>query len=63
MDLLGRVGKSIPKEILLNGINYRQLAFVNPRCELCESGDMIPLEQRFFNSKYKPTAPPLGESE
>jgi len=60
---IGASGKIDPKEILLNGINYRQLAFVNPRCELCEGGDMIPVEQRFFNSKYRPIVPPLGELE
>ena len=26
----------------------------NSRCELCEGGDMIPCDQRFKNSKYKP---------
>lgn len=54
---IGASGKMDPKEIMLNGINYRQLDPSNPHCELCEGGDRIPVEQRFFNSKYKPTVP------
>lgn len=52
--LIGASGKIDPKEILLNGVNYRQLEDRNPHCELCEGGDMIPLEERFYSSKYKP---------
>ena len=26
----------------------------SPHCELCEGGDCIPVEKRFFNSEYKP---------
>jgi len=56
--LIGASGKVDPKEIMLNGINYRQLEHRNPRCELCEGGDMIPVEQRFYGSKYKPSGGP-----
>ena len=52
--MIGASGKIDPKEILLNGVNYRQLEDRNPHCELCEGGDMIPLEERFYSSKYKP---------
>jgi hypothetical protein len=46
-----------PKKIVIDGIFYRQLENVNPRCELCENGDMIPVEARFRKSKYKPIDP------
>jgi hypothetical protein len=50
-------GKIDPKEITIGGINYRQLVPDAPRCELCETGDMIPLEDRFLSSTYKPIWP------
>lgn len=48
-----------PKYIRVGNISHRQLEFANPRCELCESSDMIPLEERFYNSAYKPQTHPL----
>ena len=52
---IGATGKLDPKEMIVGNINYRQLAFVNPRCEICEDmGQMIPIEERFESSKYRP---------
>ena len=48
-----------PKEIVIRGTFHRRLEFNNPRCHLCETGDMIPLEERFITSRYKPSTPPL----
>jgi hypothetical protein len=54
---IGSSGKFDPKEMLIGNIQYRQLAFENPHCEICEDhGDMIPIEERFFGSKYKPSS-------
>lgn len=51
----GATGKPDPKEITLGDINYRGLKHKTPRCELCEDrGDMIPVHERFFNSRYRP---------
>lgn len=47
-------GKPDPKEIIVGDVQYRQLEHANPRCGLCESGDMIPLNERFMSSKYRP---------
>ena len=52
---IGGSGKIDPKEMVIGDTNYRQLEFENPRCELCESGDMIPLEERFLSSTYRPS--------
>lgn len=51
---IGGSGKLDPKEITVGDSQYRQLECENPRCELCEGGDMIPREQRFMTSTYKP---------
>ena len=51
---IGGSEKIDPKEILIGNKNYRQLDPDDPRCELCESGDMIPVKKRFFTSKYRP---------
>jgi hypothetical protein len=48
-----------PKEIVVGDFWYCQLAHVNPRCELCENNDMIPFEERFWNSPYKPPTTPM----
>jgi hypothetical protein len=53
---IGASGKAEPKELLDGDIEYRQLAFENPQCYLCVNGDMIPIEERFLSSKYKPQA-------
>ncbi|HLJ16443.1 MAG TPA: hypothetical protein VKV15_18230 [Bryobacteraceae bacterium] len=50
----GASGKPDPKEITIGDINYRGLT---KGCELCEGGDMIPMEERFYNSRYKPGVP------
>ncbi len=47
-----------PKAILVGDTIYVELAQENPRCELCEGGEMIPLEERFYGSPYKPITPP-----
>ena len=48
-------GKIDPKEMLVGNINYRQLKFINPKCEICEDwGEMISEDDRFFNSTYRP---------
>jgi len=47
-------GKIDPKEIMVGSLNYRQLELENPKCEICESGDMIPIHERFRSSTYKP---------
>jgi hypothetical protein len=49
-----------PKYLLVGDSSYRQLDFVNPHCAMCESGNMIPIEERFWNSVYKPLTPPLS---
>ena len=49
-----------PKDILIDGINYCQLSNAAPTCEICESGEMIPAEERFMNAKYCPVTPPLS---
>jgi hypothetical protein len=51
---IGASGKIDPKEIFIEGTEYRQLEFRNPRCELCEEGDMIPQNERFMSSTYRP---------
>lgn len=49
----GASEKPDPKDIVIENTNYRG---IGPRlCELCESGDMIPPEERFFLSIYRPT--------
>jgi|ERR1700722_11235366 len=58
---IGASGRIEPKEITIGEINYRQLEYKNPRCQLCEGGDMIPVEERFFSSTYKPDTPPQSE--
>jgi hypothetical protein len=54
---IGASGQIDPKEILIRGVNYRQLDPANSACELCENGHMIPLKKRFFNSTYRPNWP------
>jgi len=54
MGKLAPVQKIEPEELLIGDIEYRQLEFENPLCALCSSGDMIPPEERFFSSKYRP---------
>jgi hypothetical protein len=54
---IGASGKPDPKEITVGDVQYRQLEHDNPRCALCEGGDMIPVEKRFKSSKYRPPAP------
>jgi hypothetical protein len=49
---IGASGKPDPKEMIIHGVEYRGRGF--RRCELCENGDMIPPDQRFFNSTYGP---------
>jgi hypothetical protein len=49
-----------PKNIIIDGINYCQLSRSKPSCDLCENGDMIPLEERFMNAKYIPETPPFS---
>jgi hypothetical protein len=51
---IGASGMPDPKDLMIGDTNYRGLKQNNPHCHLCESGDMIPLDQRFQSSKYKP---------
>lgn len=51
---IGASGKIDPKEMVIGDINYRQLAFENPACELCENGHMIHPLRRFRSSRYRP---------
>lgn len=51
---IGASGKMDPKEIVIGNTQYRQLSASDPRCGLCEGGDMIPPDQRFMGSKYRP---------
>jgi hypothetical protein len=59
----GKVGSSgliDPKEILYNGTLYVRPEHTNPRCELCDAGDVIPNEERFYGSKItRPNTRPL----
>ncbi len=50
----GASGLPDPKDIVIGNVNYRGIG--DRECELCKSGDMIPPEQRFVNSKYRPGA-------
>jgi hypothetical protein len=43
-----------PKELMIGDTNYRGLKRANPRCELCEGGDMIPENERFYGWTYRP---------
>jgi hypothetical protein len=56
----GATGLIDPKEVLIGNILYVRLEYADPHCSLCESGDMIPNEMRFFNSRYKPQTTPLA---
>ena len=56
----GATGLIDPKEVLIGNVLYVRLAYADPHCALCESGDMIPRETRFYNSRYKPITPPLS---
>jgi hypothetical protein len=49
-----------PKDIVTAGINYCQLSKAAPACQLCESGDMIPMEERFVNARYRPNTLPFS---
>lgn len=51
-----------PKDIIIGGIEYCQLSNAKPNCDLCTSGDMIPMEERFMGARYAPPTPPLSES-
>jgi hypothetical protein len=58
----GKLGASElfdPKVMVIGEVNYRRLEYANPRCALCEAGDMIPSEERFFGSTYKPATLPM----
>lgn len=55
----GATGLVDPKEVLINNTLYIRTEYKNPHCALCESVDMIPLEARFHDSRYKPFTPPL----
>jgi hypothetical protein len=50
----GASGKYDPKTITAGGIKYLLLAPPFSACELCESGQMIPPNKRFRDSKYRP---------
>jgi hypothetical protein len=50
----GASGKRDPKWIYLDGIRYQIHSPELPRCELCQSGDMIPPGERFRSSTYRP---------
>lgn len=52
-----------PKDIVFGSINYCQLSRTNPACDICNAGDMIPLEERFMNARYRPSTPPLTEAQ
>src|ERR1039457_210130 len=52
---IGASGVPDPKELLIGDINYRQLEYSNPACELCEGGDFIPRRERFYGSSYRPS--------
>jgi hypothetical protein len=51
---IGASGKPDPKSIVVADVEYRLLKKSTPRCELCEGGDMIPPEERFVTSRYRP---------
>jgi len=55
----GASGLVDPKEVLVGDKLHVRLAYDEPHCVLCESGDMIPLEARFHDSRYRPSTPPL----
>jgi hypothetical protein len=52
----GASGLYDPKSITTaEGVKYQPLPSLTSRCELCESGDMIPENLRFRDSFYKPS--------
>lgn len=56
---VGASGLIDPKEVLIGNTLYVRLTHVNPRCALCDGGDMIPFEMRHFDSRYKPQTRPF----
>jgi hypothetical protein len=48
-----------PKTITARSDECCQLSRARPDCDVCRSGDMIPLEERFFGAAYAPVTPPL----
>jgi hypothetical protein len=55
--VIGGSGLWDPKEILIHGINYRKFSTKGgrePLCELCERGDMVRPQERFYESRYRP---------
>ena len=60
---MGANGLMDPKEIIIGDDFYCRQSKKDAACELCEGrGDMIPLEERFQRSTYKPTTEPLTAS-
>ncbi len=57
---IGSSGLFDPKEIIVGDILYGQLKPNNPHCELCETGDMIPREERFRGRHYAPETEPMN---
>jgi hypothetical protein len=57
---VGASGRIDPKEVLAGGVLYVRPEFKIPRCEICDAGDIIPTEERFFGSKIiRPNTPPM----
>ena len=52
--LIGGTGIPDAKEITLGGLYYRELSRDNPRCALCEGGDLISPWRREVDSIYRP---------
>jgi len=57
---VGASGMPDPKEMMLGDNNYRKRK-EDHDCELCESGDMISPNERFYGSTYR-TKKPLKDS-
>ena len=56
---LGGSGLLDPKEIVIGDVIYGRLGANHPNCALCEGGDMIPSEERFYNARYAPATAPM----
>ena len=52
--IIGGNEKLDPKTIIIDRFRYIQLATVDPVCEVCTDGDMIPPSERFYSSAYRP---------
>ena len=49
-----------PKNIFVGRKRFAFLSKANPTCDVCEGGDMIPMEERFYSAPYSRPTPPFS---